>query len=603
RYGHRTLADVLRSVRGLYVSNDRNYTYLGVRGFLRPNDYNTRVLVLIDGHRVNDNLFDSGTIEREGMIDVELIERVEVIRGPGSSIYGSSAFLGVINVITRSGAGIGGVEIAVETESFDTRKSRLTFGEKFDNGVEWLLSGSHYASEGPERLYYPEFDQRISDNPNATNDGVAYRLDDEDAWNVFTSVSQGEFTASAWYLERAKNVPTASFGTMFNEREWTKDYRAYVDVQYDHAFNDDVRLKGSGFVDEYRYRGMYPYNYAESGDPVDIVPLYDSTVGQWVGTEWQLSARLRDRHTVLAGVEYRNNLREFQESYEDLEPRVYTVYDDRTSRVLGVYAQGEFALRDDLLLTGGMRYDRYFNTFGGNVSPRAGLIYSPLATTTFKALYGQAFRAPNPYELYYNVEQRLRPTLAPEQIDAYELVYEQYLGQALRLSVSGYQYETEDLVSQHATDAGDPYFANLDHVRARGVEFELAAEFESGLVANASYTLQRAVDVASDQELTSSPRHLAKLNISAPFLNDKFVAGLELQYQSEVRTLADRKASDFLVANLNILSRPLWRGLEISAAVSNLFDTAYGYPGAEDHAQDVIAHDGRSFRGALTYKF
>ena len=82
RFGYTSLADVLRGVRGLYVTNDRNYTYIGVRGFLRPGDYTTRVLVLIDGHRLNDNVYDSGSVGRESMLDVELIDRVEVIRGP-----------------------------------------------------------------------------------------------------------------------------------------------------------------------------------------------------------------------------------------------------------------------------------------------------------------------------------------------------------------------------------------------------------------------------------------------------------------------------------------------------------------------------------------
>jgi outer membrane receptor for ferrienterochelin and colicins len=108
KFGHRTLIEVLRSVRGVYVSDDRNYTYIGMRGFHRPNDYNTRVLLLIDGHRINDNVYDSGTIGREGMIEAALIERVEIIRGPSSSIYGSSAFLGVINVITKRGASVRG---------------------------------------------------------------------------------------------------------------------------------------------------------------------------------------------------------------------------------------------------------------------------------------------------------------------------------------------------------------------------------------------------------------------------------------------------------------------------------------------------------------
>ena len=85
-HGYRTLAEILSSVRGFYVSNDRNYTYVGVRGFARPGDYNTRILLMIDGHRINDNVYDQALLGRELPIEVDLIERVEIVRGPSSSL-------------------------------------------------------------------------------------------------------------------------------------------------------------------------------------------------------------------------------------------------------------------------------------------------------------------------------------------------------------------------------------------------------------------------------------------------------------------------------------------------------------------------------------
>ena len=101
RYGYRTLADIIRSIRGFYTTYDRDYYYLGMRGFSRPGDYNTRFLLLVDGHRINDNIYNTAFIGTEFPIDVDLIDRVEVIRGPSSSIYGTNAFMGVINVMTK----------------------------------------------------------------------------------------------------------------------------------------------------------------------------------------------------------------------------------------------------------------------------------------------------------------------------------------------------------------------------------------------------------------------------------------------------------------------------------------------------------------------
>ena len=103
KLGYRSLVDVLQGVRGLNVANDRNYNYIGMRGFGRPGDYNSRILLLVDGHRINDNIYNDPLVGTAGMIDVDLIDRVEIIRGPSSSIYGDSAFLGVINVLTKLG--------------------------------------------------------------------------------------------------------------------------------------------------------------------------------------------------------------------------------------------------------------------------------------------------------------------------------------------------------------------------------------------------------------------------------------------------------------------------------------------------------------------
>jgi outer membrane receptor for ferrienterochelin and colicins len=125
-YGHRTLADVLRTVRGFYVTDNRNYNFVGVRGFGRPGDYNSRVLLLIDGHRTNESFFGQASIGGDFPLDIDLIDRVEIIRGPGSSLYGTGAFFGVINVITKHGKEFGGVEASAQAGSFDARSGRLT---------------------------------------------------------------------------------------------------------------------------------------------------------------------------------------------------------------------------------------------------------------------------------------------------------------------------------------------------------------------------------------------------------------------------------------------------------------------------------------------
>jgi outer membrane receptor protein involved in Fe transport len=148
-HGYRTLAEILSSVRGLYTTYDRNYTYVGVRGFARPGDYNTRVLLLIDGHRLNEPTYDMAPIGTDFPLDVSLIERVEVIRGPGSSLYGTSAFFAVINVLTKSGASHAGRRL-------DTAVGSMATGHVTAADAQWrhdfrLRSRQHHDDDSAEQ--------------------------------------------------------------------------------------------------------------------------------------------------------------------------------------------------------------------------------------------------------------------------------------------------------------------------------------------------------------------------------------------------------------------------------------------------------------------
>ncbi|MBA4388495.1 MAG: TonB-dependent receptor [Verrucomicrobia bacterium] len=604
KFGYRTLADVLSSVRGLHVPNDRNYSYLGIRGFLRPGDFNTRVLILIDGHRMNDNIYDGAYLGNDSVIDVDLIERVEVIRGPSSSIYGSSAFFGVVNVVTRRGSQMDGVEVSGEVGSFGTYKERLTLGETFKNGVEWLVSAAHYRSDGQSLLYYPEFDQRISRSPRARNNGEVENRDGEKALDLFTSLRCHDFTFSGAFNGRTKEVPTASNGSIFNDgREELVGYRGYADLRYDHGINDSLRVLGRAFYDNSTYDGSYPINFTPRGELPDAVLYKSYAVGEWAGTEWQLTVKSFDRHTLILGAEYRENIRQDQSSYSDSQPRTYYLDDSRSSRTLGVFAQDEVAVMTNLLFSVGLRYDYYFGSFGGAANPRVGLIYNPWERSTLKALYGQAFRAPNPFESHFFNQQSSMPELDPETIRTYELVCEQYLGRRYRLTVSGYFYKIHDLISPTVTPTFVPYYGNIDKADARGVEFEAEGKYDSGLLARASYALQRTENEHTDEELSSAPRHLAKVNLSLPVYKDVLFISPELQYYGTTRTITGARVDDFLIANLTLLSRRMARNLEISASVYNLADTTYGYPSAENHLQEVIEQDGRSFRVKVTYRF
>jgi len=598
KYGYRTLADALRSVRGIYVTYDRNYNYLGVRGFNSPGDLNTRVLLLVDGHRINDNIFESAPIGTEFPVDVDLIERIEVIRGPSSSLYGTNAFFGVVNVITREPGHLQGVQFSGAVGGFQTSNGRVSFGKEYRNGLGVLLSGSAMRSEGADPLYYPEFD-------TGGGSGFARDADGDKNYQLLGKLSYRDFKLTGALASREKTIPTGSFGTVFgNPATRTTDGHGFLDLKYAHSFAGETELTLRAAYDRYIYDGSYLYDRVEPGGASSQVLNKDKAWGYGWGGEAQLTKSFFDRHKVTAGIEYRSNSRQQQANY-DAEPFFQYLDDKRSSAIWAFYLQDEIRLLDSLILSAGLRYDRY-QSFGGTTNPRLALIYKPEEGSVLKLLYGQAFRAPGAFEFYYSdggQTTKSNPELEPERIRTFEMVYEQYFLKHYRSSLSGFYYRIEDLISQR-TDSGDGliHFANVDAVDAKGVELELEGTWGSGLKGRLSYTYQRTEDTRTHSTLTNSPNHLGKLNLVLPVLRDRLFIGLEQQYASSRATLAGKTGAAYL-SNATLSGRTPIPGLELSLSVYNLFDTEYRDPGAAEHLQDTIQQDGRSFRVKLDYHF
>ncbi|MDH4163467.1 MAG: TonB-dependent receptor [Nitrospirota bacterium] len=593
RHGYRTLADLLRSVRGFYVTYDRNYSYVGVRGFGRPSDYNTRVLLLFDGHRANDNVYDGAYFGTESIIDIDLIDRVEIIRGPGSSLYGSNALFAVVNVIAKRGRDLKSAELAAEAGSQGTAKGRASYGDRFSNGVEALISASAYDSTG-QRLYYPEYDSP------ATNNGVTERTDYDRTENYYLKLSHHDLTFSGAYLARTKGIPTGAFGTDFNEQQnKTRDERAYADLKFERSLSSITDITARLYYDRYRYEGDYAYFQ----DPFTSALNKDLGSGDWWGSELRLIRKAGDLHRLIFGAEYQGNLRQDQESfyadpYGSIMPK-----DERRSSVAAAYVQDEITFSSSLLLNAGVRYDRY-STFGGTTNPRLALICNTVGKGTVKALYGSAFRTPNAFELYWqSTTTDANPDLKPEQVRTYELIYEQYLGDRLHGSLSGYYYRINDLITQVTVASGNTMFENIDSVAARGGEVELDAKWRGGIEGRLSFALQRAEDQRTGQPLTNSPAQMAKLAVTAPLVADRVFAGIDEQYLGRRRTEAGNFTPGFGITNITVYGQTLRKRFEVSASVYNLFDRRFGDPVSRDFLQDTILQDGRSFRVKLGCAF
>jgi outer membrane receptor for ferrienterochelin and colicins len=595
RYGYRTLADVLKSVRGFYVIYDRNYTYVGVRGFSRPSDYNARILFLIDGHRENDNIFDGAYVGTEFPVDIDLIDHIEIIRGPGSAVYGTGAFAAVINVITKRGRDLDALEISGEAGSWNTYKTRLSYGHRFNNDLEFLVSGSFYNSLGQNQLFFQAFDTPATDN------GIARDADGDQSYSILADIIRRDFTVHAVLNSRTKHIPTASFGTVFNDpRTKTTDARRYIDLQYAHSLASKWDILGRASYDWYGYNGLYIYDYAGTGIP-PFTKNIDLATGTWSNFEFDASRTFFDRHRVALGAEYRQDFEQQQSNY-DQQPYVLYLNNTGSSKNAAYYFQDQFSVRKNLILVGGLRSD-WYDTFGTTYNPRFALVYTLGNSTRFKATYNRAFRAPNRYEEFYvsSNSDEANPSLLPERITSVELEVDQSLGKQLQFTASGFVNHMDDLITPDLNSStGRLEYTNSDALRTKGLEFELAGKTRRGVQGKASYSLQNSRDPYNNI-IANSPHQLGKMNLSVP-LPRRLFAGIEGQYTSRRSTVSGPVLGGFGVVNVTLLARHLGRQFDVSANVDNLLDKRYADSAGLEFQEAFIPQDGRSFRAGLTYR-
>ncbi len=582
-FGYRTIADVLNSMRGLYTTSDRRYAYMGGRGFGAPGDYAGRIKVLIDGYATQDSLFNQAYIDESGLIDLELVERVEYVPGTGSVIYGNNALLGIVNIITRRGADLNALQLSSELASHGGRKQRVSLGRRFDNGADLLLSASGLEATGQD-LYFPEFDAP------ATNRGWAQDQDGERSRRLYGKLSYEGWTLAAGQVDRRKHVPSnPSSLTLFNTPFPVRDQNSFANVRYDADLNLQLSSASSFYFGQYAYT-----NRREFEDYTDGIRYAERRFeAAWWGLEQKFVGRWWADHAVLFGFELRNDFRqEFHNRYFSPTGVLLPINTlDATTRQVtsSLYLTDEYRINPRWALHLGARYDKASDR-AGNWSPRLALIHYADPRTTWKFSYSEAFRLPN-------ADERLNPRLtpAPEYVTAKEVVWQHDWTPQTRLSATVYDYQRHDLI-QNGLPVG--------RSQAHGAEFELQAQWPGGARLRSSAAWQKARDI-DGLDLANSPDWLGKLNFSFPLPGTLLRSAIEGQYVDARRTLTRRELGGYTLANLSLSTDRNWAGWSAIFSIRNLFDRHYDavspFDWAAGSGRDALRMDGRTYWLQVSY--
>ena len=477
-------------MRGLYTNYDRQYETLGVRGFSSPGTFNSRVLVLSDGHITNDGAVGQGYIGHDFDVDLSQVERIEVVRGPGSVLYGSAAFFAVVNVVHRTPAtGFHG-EAGGMAGTLGENSGHAIFSAAGEQGWAWARGGA--LGMAGETAFISPLD----------SSAVARNLDSERAGHVDLRARAGELSLAASFNSRRKTLPTGAYLTVFGApNTYVRDQRGFVEAQYNHAFASGLALDARGSYDGLRYNGSWQY----IGRPLGVLGSDSSSV-DWLTGELRLRLPAMAGHRIFAGGELQDR---FRVNLNAVVPRDLTGKNDahfsnyndglgppdsvapNAELVMSAYAGDDWRIGSRAQLDVAVRVDKYLDNYTANagfkqlpvaVNPRVALLLQPYESGHSKLIFGRAFRNPSFYERYFNdggvsqVAPDPSNPLRPEVVYTGELEHTHQFSDELSLIAAAYVSEMRNLIrvgSPAGNDAVSQYQNRPFRVHAAGGEVEL----------------------------------------------------------------------------------------------------------------------------------
>ncbi|KQW51992.1 hypothetical protein ASD88_05170 [Pelomonas sp. Root662] len=588
RLGHQTIGDMLARLPGVYIGNSRTYSTLGLRGFNRPGDYSSRTLMAVDGQRLNDAIYDQGLPQLELPVMAEWVKRVELVQGPGSSIYGSNALLGVVNIVTLDGADAPGLSMTASLGEHRQRRAEMHYGASSASHGDFFIGLNAQRTDG-ENLYLPEL---------GTPDGWVRGLDGERQLALLAKYRLGAWRASLSAVRREKDAATAPYGTLAGVPGTTYvDSQILGEVAYDEGWVNDLRRNVRLSVAHYSYTGSYVF-----GEPAAQLINRDDAHARWLTLEGRVLWRGLRNHELMVGAELRTAPHVVQRNY-DLDPYQVVLDSTVSQDFAAVYAQDQWRLTPTLQLTSGLRLD-HVRGFSPAVSPRAVLAFRPDERQSFKLMWARAFRTPNAYERFYDdggISQVANPALTPERLNSVDAAWEYLLPSGQALSANAYYTRMRRLIELQPLSAEPDAVLqsrNVGRVSLKGVDLGLEQRMPGGWLWRVSASWVDAHNDAGER-LTNAASWMFKGHVISPEWQR---AQLGVEWSLLGPRLGRVEVPSTVIVNAHLR----WRMAEqqtLALHVDNALDRRNLDPATPDTPLSAIPQPRRSLRVDWTVSF
>ncbi len=567
RFGYRTVAEALAGLAGTWITDDRAIERVGIRGVQLLGDANTRILVLIDGTPLNEPWSQYVDAADGVPLDLADVARIELIRGPVSSIYGTNAFLGIVNIVTQAADVAGPARGQLFTDSFGGAGGSAGFAT---GGVDRQLRGSvRFRRRGGEELSYDALEG-------------ATTADGQDALTAGLTATYDQLFVQLRASQRERELPGAPFGATYGDGDNRNRDRLLVgELGYTRDLGKRVDLVGRLYASAYDFDGTLAY--------ADDTTLATHGASRWFGGELRLQGDGRalmpagGRLDVTTGLAFESasTAAESVRSGEEAPPPI-----EQELSILGAYGEATAQPVSWAALTAGVRFDRN-SLFESKLNPRLALLLFAGERFGAKALYAEGFRNPSAFEAFFE-DDRFKPAgtaLFPETIRSIEGVLWARPRRGLKLRASAWQWDLRALIERRSVV--DPMtlterfqYQNLAALRSLGVEVEASYRDTNGwfVFAGGAWAQVRRNVIDTPP---NAPELTAAGGISTPALFERVHVSMQGTYVGRRLTRDEEiEVPPWIGVDLTLFA-PSIRGFDLSVGARNLIGTR-----AEVVAQD-----------------